>query len=149
MGEPGVEKSLRGGLEPRGKKIAGQVHVVGSGLDGDAAVQVPSLRYPAVDNSSDTLLVLFGQFVAVITPAGGGLLLLLILTHGALYLLQGIQMLTVETVAVETDDGIADAEENGEGIDDEQCPDQKMTIGAKTAERESSMVLLRIQRMMP
>ena len=28
-------------------------------------------------------------------------------------------------------------------------PDQKMTIGAKTAERESSMVLLRIQRMMP
>ena len=118
MGEPGVEESLTGGLEPGGKEIARQVHVVGSGLDGDAAMQVASALYPAVDGGSDALQVLFVQLAAVVTATGGGLLL--VLTHGLLDLLQGIQMVTVEAVAVEIDDGIADAEENGEGIDDEQ-----------------------------
>ena len=119
MGEPGVEESLTGGLEPGGKEIARQVHVVGSGLDGDAAVQMASAVYPVVDNVGDTFLLLFGQFVAVVAATGNSLLLLLILTHGALDLLQGIQMGTVEAVAVEADDGLAVAEENGEGIDDE------------------------------
>ena len=59
------------------------------------------------------------QFAAVVAATGSSLLLF-VLTHGLFDLLQGIQMVTVETVAVEIDDGIADAEENGEGIDDEQ-----------------------------
>ena len=121
IGEPGVEESLTGGLEPGGKEIARQVHVVGSGLDGDAAMQVASALYPAVDSGGDALQVLFVQFAAVVAATGSSLLLL-VLTHGLLDLLQCIQMVTVETVAVEIDDGIADAEENGEGIDDEQWP---------------------------
>ena len=117
VGEPGVEQSLTGGLKPSGEQVARHMHLVGGGLNGDAGMEMASTGEPTVDGGGDALHVVLGEFAASLAVGSS---LLFVLLQGALDLLQIVQAVTVETVAIEADDGIADAEEDDEGIDDQQ-----------------------------
>ena len=92
--------------------------IIAFGGTQEVAVQVTALGYPAFHRFAHVLPVAVRQVAAVILSVQT--LRLFVLLHAALHFLQRLQVATVQTVAVEADDGIADAEHDGERIDDEQ-----------------------------